>query len=119
MAQGEIWPTEIRLREGGSKLAVSFENGESYEMSAEYLRVESPSAEIQGHSPLERKFIGGKKNVKITEIAPVGNYAARLVFDDGHESGIFTWEVLHHLGKFHDDIWPIYLAKIAEKGLSR
>ncbi len=114
-----IWPTELRVHDGGAKLAVSFENGESFDLDAEYLRVESPSAEVQGHSLEQRRWIGGKKNVKIANIEPVGRYAARLVFDDGHDTGIFTWEVLHHLGKFRAQIWPIYLAKIEEQGLKR
>ncbi len=120
MAQGnDIWPTELRVHDGGSKLAVSFDNGESYDLDAEYLRVESPSAEVQGHSPEQRRWIGGKKNVRIKDIEPVGRYAARITFDDGHDTGIYPWETLHHLGRFHDEIWQIYVAKIAEQGLKR
>jgi DUF971 family protein len=82
-------------------------------------RVESPSAEVQGHSPELRRWIGGKKNVVITDIQPIGRYAAKIVFDDGHDTGIYPWEVLHHLGRFQSEIWSIYLARIAERGLTR
>lgn len=120
MAHGvTIWPTELRLRNNGATLAVSFDNGDSVELAAEYLRVESPSAEVQGHSPAERKWIGGKKAVTITKMEPVGRYAVQLTFSDGHDTGIYPWEVLNHLGKFHDEIWRIYLGKIAERGLKR
>jgi DUF971 family protein len=113
------WPTELRLRDGGKTLTVSFDDGESYNLDAEYLRVESPSAEVQGHSIEQRKWIGGKKNVRIKEMVPVGNYAVQLVFDDGHDTGIYPWENLWHLGKFHPEIWAIYEAKLAEAGLKR
>src|SRR6516165_999710 len=87
----EVAPTEIRLHKGKTVLAVTFDNGEAFEFPAEFLRVLSPSAEVQGHSAAERKTIGGKRDVAIIEINPVGNYAVRLVFDDMHSTGIYSW----------------------------
>jgi DUF971 family protein len=115
----DVWPTELRLRKDRRHLAVSFDNGENFELSAEYLRVRSPSAEVQGHAPTERKTVAGKKNVAILEVQPVGNYAVRLVFDDLHSTGIFTWPYLRELGQRHDAYWGEYLDELAAKGLSR
>jgi DUF971 family protein len=115
----DIWPTELRLRKDRRHLAVSFENGESFELSAEYLRVRSPSAEVQGHAPTERKTVAGKKNVAILEVQPVGNYAVRLVFDDLHSTGIYSWPYLRELGQRHDAYWGEYLEELSTKGLSR
>ena len=115
----EPWPSEIRLHENGTRLTIQFDDASNYDYSAEYLRVESPSAEVQGHSASERKTVGGKKNVRIKEIAPVGNYAIRLDFDDGHNTGIFSWKYLAELGRDHDEIWGRYVAALAEKGLTR
>ena len=114
-----VCPTELRSRNCGRTLSIAFDNDETYDLDAEYLRVESPSAEVQGHSPDGRRWIGGKRNVLITDIQQVGRYAAKIVFDDGHDTGIYPWEVLRHLGKFHHQIWPTYLARIAERGLTR
>ena len=100
------WPTELRLSKDRRTLTVSFEGGESFALPAEYLRVKSPSAEVQGHSPDERKTVPGKRNVAILEVDPIGNYAARLTFDDMHSTGIFTWDYL--LAGAHDytsDYW--------------
>jgi DUF971 family protein len=120
MAAGdEIWPTELRLRKDRSHLAVAFDNGESFELAAEYLRVRSPSAEVQGHSPNERKTVPGKNKVAILELHPVGNYAVRLVFDDLHSTGIFSWSYLAELGRNRDAYWREYLDELASKGLSR
>jgi len=113
------WPTELRLKPGGNVLAVTYNNGESFELDAEYLRVESPSAEVQGHSPTQRQWVGGKKDVTIREIKPVGNYAARLVFSDGHATGIYSWSELLRLGRERETLWPAYLSKLAELGLKR
>ena len=115
----EPWPTEIRLKEKGRTLAVSFDAGGSFELSAEYLRVMSPSAEVQGHSAAERKTVGGKHNVAIMQVEPVGNYAVRLVFDDMHSTGIYSWRYLHELGGEHDSRWTEYLAELEAKGLKR
>ena len=113
------WPTELRLKNGGALLGVVFDNGAAFELPAEYLRVESPSAEVRGHSPSERKTVAGKSNVKVRQLVPTGNYAVRIVFDDGHETGIYTWSFLHELGAERQKRWAAYLAEIAQKGLSR
>jgi DUF971 family protein len=113
------WPTELRLGKDKTSLAVAFENGERFELAAEYLRVKSPSAEVQGHSPDERKTVPGKRNVMILEVIPVGNYAVRLVFDDLHSTGIFSWDYLLELGRNHDAYWQDYVDELAVKGMSR
>jgi DUF971 family protein len=113
------WPTELRLGKDKKSLAVAFENGERFELAAEYLRVKSPSAEVQGHSPDERKTVPGKRNVMILEVIPVGNYAVRLVFDDMHSTGIFSWDYLLELGRNRDAYWQDYVDELAVKGMSR
>jgi DUF971 family protein len=113
------WPTELRLHKDRRTLAVSFDNRERFELAAEYLRVKSPSAEVQGHSPDERKTVPGKKDVMILEALTVGNYAVRLVFDDMHSTGIFSWDYLLELGRNRDQYWQDYLDELAAKGLSR
>jgi DUF971 family protein len=115
----EPWPTEIRLKDKGRMLMVSFDGGDAFDLSAEYLRVMSPSAEVQGHSAAERKTVGGKQNVAIIQVEPVGNYAVRLVFDDMHSTGIYSWRYLHELGSEHETKWPEYLAELEGKRLSR
>jgi len=118
-ASAKPWPTELRLRKDRKALVVAFESGESFDLSAEYLRVRSPSAEVQGHSPSERRTVAGKREVQILEIHPVGNYAVRLVFDDMHSTGIFSWDYLFELGQNHEAYWRDYLDELAAKGLSR
>ena len=113
------WPTEIRLTESGRALSILFENGEYFDLTAEYLRVMSPSAEVQGHRPEERLTIGGKRRCRITGIEPVGTYAVRLIFDDLHSTGIYTWDYLFDLGDRHEDKWALYEAELKAKGLSR
>jgi DUF971 family protein len=113
------WPTELRLHKDRKTLTVAFDNGESYDLSAEYLRVRSPSAEVQGHSPAERKTVARKKNVAILEVAPVGNYAVRLTFDDMHATGLYSWDYLRELGRNRDANWQEYLDELHEKGLER
>jgi len=113
------WPTELRLHKDRRTLTIAFDTGESFDLSAEYLRVRSPSAEVQGHSPDERKTVAGKQNVAILEVNPIGNYAVRLVFDDLHSTGIFSWEYLHELGRNRDANWQDYLDELAGKGLKR
>lgn len=113
------WPTELRLTEAGRLLKVSFESGPAFDLSAEYLRVMSPSAEVQGHTAEERKTVGGKRNVAIMNVDPVGTYAVRLTFDDLHSTGIYTWEYLYELGAHHDAKWAAYVAELAQKGLDR
>lgn len=115
----EHWPEEIRLKDGGRTLSVRFEEGECFDLTAEYLRVMSPSAEVQGHRPEERLTIGGKRNCRITGIEPAGNYAVQLVFDDLHATGIFTWDYLYELGSRHEEKWALYEAELNAKGLSR
>jgi DUF971 family protein len=113
------WPIELRLRKDRKALVVTFDGGACFDLAAEYLRVRSPSAEVQGHSPSERRTVGGKAEVQILELHPVGNYAVRLVFDDLHATGIFSWEYLFELGQNREKYWRDYLAELAEKGLSR
>jgi len=113
------WPTELRLHKDRKTLTVTFDNGEHYDLAAEYLRVKSPSAEVQGHAPEERKTVPGKINVMILEVAPVGNYAVRLVFDDMHSTGIYSWDYLAQLGHEHEERFPRYLDELKSKGLSR
>ena len=113
------WPTEIRLVEGGKALKVVFESGAAYTLPAEYLRVMSPSAEVQGHSRKERKTVGGKRQVAIIGVEPIGTYAVRLSFDDMHATGIFTWTYLHDLGETHPARWAAYTAELDRAGLSR
>ena len=113
------WPTDLRLSNAGRLLTVVFDDGSQFDLSAEYLRVMSPSAEVQGHSAAQRQTQSGKRNVAISEIVPTGNYAVRLVFDDRHSSGIFTFAYLHELGAGHDRKWADYLAELAAKKLSR
>ena len=93
------WPTELRLHKDRKGLTIAFDSGETFDLSAEYLRVRSPSAEVQGHSPDERKTVAGKKNVAILEVNPIGNYAVRLVFDDMHSTGIFSWDYFSRSGE--------------------
>jgi DUF971 family protein len=113
------WPAELRLRKDRKALAVTFDTGESFELAAEYLRVRSPSAEVQGHSPSERRIVSGKQDVQILELHPIGNYAVRLVFDDTHSTGIFSWDYLFELGQNREQYWRDYLSELAEKNLSR
>jgi len=113
------WPTELRLPKDRRSLTVTFDNGERFPLEAEYLRVASPSAEVQGHSPAERKTVPGKRNVEILEVNPVGNYAVRLVFDDLHSTGIYSWDYLLELGRNRERNWRNYLDELAGKGLSR
>ena len=114
-----VWPTEIRLNAGKDKLSVSYDSGSSFEYTAEYLRVMSPSAEVQGHSADQRVTVPGKSGVRIKAIEQVGNYAVKIVFDDRHDTGIFSWDYLHELGKEHAERWEGYLAELESKGLSR
>src|SRR5437899_8918689 len=119
MADADPWPTELRLHKDRRTLTIAFDNGETFDLFAEYLRVRSPSAEVQGHSPAERKTIGGKRNVAILEVVPVGNYAVRLVFDDMHSTGIYSWDYLFELGRNQAEYWQDYLDELAHKGLAR
>ena len=113
------WPTEIRLSRDRRSLSVSFDDGVAHALPAEYLRVLSPSAEVQGHSPEQRTTVPGKQDVAITAVDPVGNYAVRLTFDDGHNTGLFTWSYLRKLGDEHEKLWGEYLRELTAKGFSR
>lgn len=115
----EVWPSELRLHKDRKMLTVTFAGDERFDLPAEYLRVKSPSAEVQGHSAEERKTVGGKRDVGIIEVLPVGNYAVRLVFDDLHSTGIFGWNYLHDLGRNYAAYWQDYLDELAGKNLSR
>ena len=113
------WPSAIDYDPSTRTLNVTFENGERFALAAEYLRVESPSAEVQGHSPAQRQIVPGRARVGIINIEPVGNYAVRLIFDDLHDTGIYTWRYLHELGRDHETRWPRYLQELAARGLKR
>ena len=112
-------PVEIRLRREHRRLEVDFDDGARVVLPAEFLRVESPSAEVQGHHPSQRRIVSGRRDVGISAVEPVGNYAVRLVFDDGHDTGIFSWDLLYRFGKEQGPRWEAYLRELAEKGLSR
>jgi DUF971 family protein len=115
----EPWPTEIRVSKDRRTLTVIFDNGDSHALPAEYLRVFSPSAEVQGHSPEQRVTVAGKEAVGIARVEPVGNYAVRLYFDDRHDTGIFGWDYFLKLGRDRESLWAGYLADLAAKGLTR
>jgi DUF971 family protein len=117
--QKTAWPREIRLNSDKNKLAVDFDDGRNFEYTAEFLRVLSPSAEVQGHTPDQRVTVPGKRDVLIKAVEPVGNYAVRIVFDDSHDTGLYSWEYLHELGESYDNRWREYLDELEEKNLSR
>lgn len=113
------WPSELRLSPDRKTLTVAFDSGARFALSAEYLRVESPSAEVQGHAAGQKQIVAGKKNVAVKALEPVGNYAVRIVFDDGHDTGLYSWDYLHELGQAHDAKWSAYLGALKGKGLAR
>jgi len=113
------WPTELRLTAQGRLLKIAFDDQSHYEIPAELLRVESPSAEVKGHGPGQETLVFGKRLVSITGIEPVGTYAVRLLFSDGHTTGIFTWPYLAQLGKEAPELWATYEAKLVEAGRTR
>jgi len=112
-------PTELRVSKDRQQLTVTFPGSEMHVLPAEMLRVLSPSAEVQGHSPEQRVTVPGKRDVAIARIEPVGNYAVRIVFSDGHDTGIFTWTYLQTLGSEKDERWQSYLDELAAKGMTR
>ena len=112
-------PTEIRLKREEKALEIDFDDGRSFRLPAELLRVESPSADVQGHSPSEKTTVPGKRHVGISGLEPVGTYAVRIRFDDGHDTGLFTWDWLYRMGEEQADVWQAYLEALAAKGLSR
>ncbi len=119
MTAAAPWPVEIRLKQVEKVLEIDFDDGSRFAIPAELLRVESPSAEVQGHGPSQKTIVAGRRHVGILRLEPVGNYALRIDFDDGHDTGIFTWSYLRHLGQEQDRLIRDYLAALAAKGLSR
>ncbi|WP_245310019.1 gamma-butyrobetaine hydroxylase-like domain-containing protein [Bradyrhizobium jicamae] len=113
------WPVEIRLPKDRRSLRIAFDDGRTFDLPAELLRVTSPSAEVQGHSEAERKTVGGKRNVAILSVDPVGNYAVRIGFDDMHSTGIYSWAFLRDLGENAERRFQDYLADLNAKGLDR
>lgn len=113
------WPDELHLGKDGSQLTVRYADGTSHAFTAEFLRVESPSAEVKGHGPGQEVTVAGKREVKITSIEPMGNYAVRLVFSDGHSTGLYSWEYLDRLGREHDALWSAYLDRLVSEGCGR
>jgi DUF971 family protein len=112
-------PTAITLHRASRVLEVAFDDGQSFRLPAEYLRVESPSAEVQGHAPEQKVLVAGKRAVGIDGVEPIGHYAVALRFDDGHASGLYTWAYLHQLGREHEARWARYESALAEAGLAR
>lgn len=113
------WPIEFRLIQAENRLEVEFDNGRTFVLPAEYLRVESPSAEVQGHGRSQKTIVPGKRGVAITSLKPVGNYAVRIVFGDGHDTGLYSWTYLYELGEQQDAKWATYLAELEKRGLGR
>jgi DUF971 family protein len=112
-------PTEIKLHQASNLLEVSFSDGNVFRFTCEFLRVHSPSAEVRGHGPGQEVLQAGKRGVAITAIEPVGTYAVKLVFSDGHDTGLYSWDYLHELGRDHDRLWQSYLQRLQEAGASR
>lgn len=110
---------EIRLNKAEKCLEIAFDDGAKFSYPAEYLRVESPSAEVQGHGPGQKTIVAGRRHVGIMEIEPIGHYAIRIKFDDLHDTGLYTWDYLHHLGTDQAAIWQTYETALADQGLSR
>ncbi len=112
-------PTEIRLQTKSRQLVVQFDDGSQFDLSFEYLRVSSPSAEVKGHGKGQEVLQTGKENVQITAVEPIGHYAVRLVFDDGHNTGLYTWAYLYELGRDRDELWRSYLDRLKAAGYAR
>lgn len=115
----EHWPVEIRLKREDKTLDVTFDDGTTFSYSAEFLRVESPSAEVQGHGPSQKKIIAGRRHVGIMDVTAVGNYAVKITFDDLHDTGIYSWQYLYEIGADYQTIWQTYLDALDGRGLSR
>lgn len=113
------WPTEIRYKKDDKVLEVDFDDGAQFRFPAELLRVESPSAEVQGHGPNQKQLVAGRRHVGIMAVEPVGNYAVRLRFDDMHDTGIYSWAYLYELGQKQEQVWEEYLATLAIAGKTR
>ncbi len=119
MSETDKIPTAVQLHRKSRELELAYEGGECYRLSCEYLRVMSPSAEVRGHGPGQEQLQWGKQQVNISDIKPVGNYALQLLFDDGHDSGIYAWPYLYELCVHHDQWWQDYLQQLHTAGLSR
>ncbi len=119
MKKNTVRPTDIKLHQKSRLLEVTFDDGSHFRFPCEYLRVYSPSAEVRGHGPGQEVLQVGKENVNITQIEPVGSYAVCLYFDDGHNTGIYSWEWLHHLGVEQDRLWKQYLERLEKAGHKR
>ncbi len=115
----EPWPTELRVNRAEKLLIVSFDDGARFELPAELLRVESPSAEVKGHGPGQKTIVAGRRHVGIMDLEPVGNYAVRIMFDDLHNTGMYSWRYLYNLGRNRERLWADYLAALEQRGLSR
>jgi DUF971 family protein len=115
----DIWPNELRVSKDRQRLDVTFNDGQSFELSAEMLRVLSPSAEVQGHGPGQKVTVSGKRNVAIISMMPTGNYAVRIGFDDMHDTGIYTWTYLRELGERGEELFGAYENELREKGMTR
>ena len=115
----EHWPVEIRIKQAEKVLEIEFDDGKNFTLRAEYLRVESPSAEVQGHGPGQKQIVAQRRHVGIIDLEPVGNYAIRIRFDDLHDTGIYSWKYLRELGENEETIWREYLDALAVRGLSR
>ncbi|MEM6490572.1 MAG: DUF971 domain-containing protein [Pseudomonadota bacterium] len=113
------WPIEIRVDTQEKRLAIRFDNQRSFTYPAEFLRVESPSAEVRGHGADTKKIVAGRRHVGIMGVEPVGNYAIRIKFDDLHDTGIYSWRYLYEIGERQDEIWSTYLTALEDRGLSR
>lgn len=118
-AEAVPWPVRLRVHRREKRLEIAFDDGQSYSLPAELLRVESPSADVQGHGPGQKTIVAGRRHVGIMDLEPVGNYAVRIRFDDLHQSGIFSFRYLHELARTQDAVWRRYLAALDERGLSR
>ena len=114
-----IKPTEINFHQKSHILEITFDDGKTFELSSEYLRVNSPSAEVQGHGPGQEVLQVGKQDINITKIEPVGHYAIQLFFDDNHDTGIYSWDTLYNLGENHAKLWPEYLKRMEDAGHKR
>lgn len=119
LSKDSPYPTEIKLHSQSCLLELVFSTGERFELSCEFLRTHSPSAEVRGHGVGQERLQSGKRDVTITQIEPVGSYAVKLVFSDGHDSGIYSWDCLYELATNRDNLWADYLAKLAAASLSR
>jgi DUF971 family protein len=118
-ADSQPWPIELRVDRAAKTLTVAFDDGARFTLPAEFLRVESPSAEVQGHGPGQKTVVPGRRHVGIMDLEPVGNYAVRIMFDDLHSTGMYSWRYLYHLGRNQEQLWAAYLQALEAQGLSR